>query len=582
MRVYPFILAIVMLLGSMPAMASAIVPVSGAWRAVRPGDTPAGVLDQANRGKLQTFDTTRLQTFPHDDLGAWVVLWPRDPDAHGAYILSIPSPPFGTVTLYDRQGPLDATSLTAQAPHVPGYGRLAFRLPASPLGLQPILLKFEPSASLAAPVKFELMRPAAFERSNSLWLSMASASLAVMLAMALMALCFSIMLGDSTFAWYAAYVTSYAGIQAIQTGYLFHPLRLHALAPVALQAGATLTAISVVAAVMFLIRFCSLRRHAPWLRALLLSMAGMLVLLLLLQVLGLPGLLSLVHTLFNPLLALSAGLMVLASSVALVRGSRSALFFLFGWLPLLVLTALTSLQVGGAFAGVDWLNDASLMAGAIEALVLAVGLADRSLTMRRDHVLARELANKDPLTGVLNRRAWIEATQQRLGVSRQTQTLLFMDLDHFKTLNDELGHGAGDKALVAMAESFATELRPQDLLGRFGGEEFVALLSGTDKTDARLVAQRLCRRLHRLEIPMNRAGEVLTISIGLATRRPEDTLSSLVERADAAMYAAKARGRNRVVDEDETDAVVPAVLRPSRSISDLQDRNAPRSGLEQA
>jgi diguanylate cyclase (GGDEF)-like protein len=558
-----------MLLGGTAVYAQSDAPLFGAWRSVRSGDTPAQVLAEAAKSQLIPFDTRILHAFPHHGLGSWVVLQPRNPGLSGRRVLSIPSPGFGSVTLYGPKGPITTTAINKLQPALVAHDRLAFAIPDAWPATAPILLKFEPAQSLVVPIKFHLQSRTAFRHGDLLWLSMASASLAVMLAMALVAVCFSMMLGDATFAWYAGYVTGYAGLQAIQTGFVFHPLQWSLLTPVAIPVGSSLTALSVICAVLFMVRFCNLRKHAPWLRTLLLTLSGIMALLALLTTTGIPGVRRIVQTLFNPLLALCSGLMVLGSSMALLRGSRSALFFLFGWLPLLVLTALTSAQVGGALPGVDWLNRASLVAGAIEALVLAVGLADHSLTMRRDHDLARELANKDPLTGVLNRRAWIDAAQLGLQDAEHTQALLFMDLDHFKTLNDELGHRAGDQALVAMAETFTTELRPQDLLGRFGGEEFVALLRDTDRDDALQVAQRLCRRMHRMEIPLDREGALLTISIGMATRRPNDTLSSLVERADAAMYTAKSQGRNRVVDERDIASKPRHVIRPSHQMPDL-------------
>jgi diguanylate cyclase (GGDEF)-like protein len=548
----------------------------GAWLAAQPGDTPAGVMREAESGRFHVFDTQRLETIPRGALGTWVLLQPRAPGLQGARVLSIPSPPFGSVTLYDRDGPLSTTSPTTLDPDLKAHGRIAFALPQAWSSTAPILLKFEHTDNLNTPVRFVLATRAEFRRVDTLWIVMASASLAVMLAMGLVALCFSSMLGDTTFAWYAAYVCSYAGLQAVQTGFVFQPLHLAFIQPIALSIGSALTAIAMISAVLFMVRFCDLRQHAPWLRRLLLALAGMMTMLATLQVFDLPITREIMHALFNPLLALCSGLMVLAGSVALLRGSRPALFFLFGWLPLLVLTALTSIQVSGGLAHVEWLNEASLAAGAIEALVLAIGLADRSLTMRRDHHIARELADKDPLTGVLNRRGWIDAAQKHMQDTQQTHAILFMDLDHFKTLNDELGHGAGDQALIAMAGNLATELRPQDLLGRFGGEEFVALLSGTDSNNALLVAQRLCRRLHRLEIPLDHRGNLLIVSIGLATRRPNDTLSSLVERADAAMYTAKSRGRNRVVDERQVETARRPVLRPSRAAPDMTDTDPPR------
>jgi diguanylate cyclase (GGDEF)-like protein len=195
---------------------------------------------------------------------------------------------------------------------------------------------------------------------------------------------------------------------------------------------------------------------------------------------------------------------------------------------------------------VDWLGDACLAAGAFEAIVLSLGLADRALMMRRDRHMVQELADTDALTNVLNRRAWTESVQKVLnsGVP-QPIALLFLDLDHFKMLNDRQGHASGDRALVAVAESLRNELRPHDLLGRYGGEEFVAMLFGVEQNQAMQVATRLCRRVHRLDIPVNNEGLVLSVSIGIAMRTPEDTVDSLVERSDLAMYRAKLAGRNR-------------------------------------
>jgi diguanylate cyclase (GGDEF)-like protein len=133
--------------------------------------------------------------------------------------------------------------------------------------------------------------------------------------------------------------------------------------------------------------------------------------------------------------------------------------------------------------------------------------------------------------------------------------LLFLDLDHFKLLNDRQGHNAGDRALIAVAQALTTELRPSDLLGRYGGEEFVALLDGTTPQQVMPVATRLCRRVHRLEIPVGDESILLSISIGVAVYRDGDDVESLVERADQAMYEAKLSGRNRVCLH--TDTVPP-------------------------
>jgi diguanylate cyclase (GGDEF)-like protein len=127
--------------------------------------------------------------------------------------------------------------------------------------------------------------------------------------------------------------------------------------------------------------------------------------------------------------------------------------------------------------------------------------------------------------------------------------LLFLDLDNFKKLNDHYGHAAGDHALLAVAKALRDELRPEDLFGRYGGEEFVALLDGIERSSAMHIAARLCRRVDALDIPVDDKGLLLTVSIGAAQQRMDDSVASLVRRADTAMYAAKARGRNRVMWE---------------------------------
>ena len=179
--------------------------------------------------------------------------------------------------------------------------------------------------------------------------------------------------------------------------------------------------------------------------------------------------------------------------------------------------------------------------------MLSIGLADRALRLRHDRDIVRALADHDALTNVLNRRAWTERASALLSSgSPRPIALLFLDLDHFKLLNDRQGHNAGDRALVAVAKALATELRPSDLLGRYGGEEFVALLDGIPAQQAMQVATRLCRRVHRLEIPVSEDSLLLSVSIGVAVRQEGDDVESLVDRADQAMYDAKLGGRNRV------------------------------------
>lgn len=197
-----------------------------------------------------------------------------------------------------------------------------------------------------------------------------------------------------------------------------------------------------------------------------------------------------------------------------------------------------------AWALVDWPVAALLIVGV--TLVLHRNVLIRQL---------REKARIDAKTGLLNAAAWTSAVDDELErAARQAQSsgLLVIDLDNFKRINDEYGHLAGDEMLRAVADTLTSEVRTYDLVGRFGGEEFVVLLPDTSATETRHVAERIRRRVAELTIPIPVNGSTatfdrLTVSIGIATfpDHGEDR-RDVLHAADMAMYAAKAAGRNRV------------------------------------
>lgn len=552
-------LGMLLLLFLLPCPAPAAdAPTTAAWREVQAGDTPARILDAYRHGELNRFDPTLLHAIPRRGLGTWVVIQPQAPLIRDERVLSITPPPLVPVTLYDAQGGSQTLALDDFAAPAHGHGRLSYRITDAQPANAPLLLKFEPTLSSTGPVRFELQSWSDFLRTDARWLVFASACFGVMAAMGLMALCLALMLRDATFGWYAGYIFCYGVIQGIQSGYLFHPLELQWLSGTAALIGPTAAALSVAFAAVFVTRFCELQRFAPLLYGPTLALAVGMPLVILLRSSHVDVLEQAAQALLNPLLILGSVLLLLAGGVSGARGSRRAWYFLVGWTPLLGLTAMTSAQVNGAMPDVEWLSDACLAAGAFQAFVLSLGLADRALAMRHDSNVVRELADVDALTQVLNRRAWSERLSDMLTQHESLpMALLFLDLDHFKTLNDRQGHAAGDRALVAVADSLRHELRPQDALGRWGGEEFVAVLRGVDQQQAMQIAIRLCRRVHRLEIPVNEEQLLLSISIGVAMRQAEDTVESLVERADHAMYRAKLQGRNRVrLDEKLEERMV--------------------------
>lgn len=166
--------------------------------------------------------------------------------------------------------------------------------------------------------------------------------------------------------------------------------------------------------------------------------------------------------------------------------------------------------------------------------------------------LARQ-AGSDALTGLANRRTLETLGRYELGFAHERGgelAVLALDIDHFKRLNDDLGHAAGDAALVHVARSIVRLLRGRDLTARVGGEEFVVLLPSTDRAGAVTVAERIRETLAAGPFPTPAGAAALTVSLGVACVRPGDTLDALLRRADEGLYAAKRAGRDRVVFVD--------------------------------
>ncbi|MCI5068052.1 diguanylate cyclase [Acidovorax sp.] len=184
------------------------------------------------------------------------------------------------------------------------------------------------------------------------------------------------------------------------------------------------------------------------------------------------------------------------------------------------------------------------------------------------HALAvnRELATRDELTGLPNRRAMqdLMGLEHRRSVrSGRPMLLAQLDIDHFKRINDAHGHATGDRALQAFASVVRASVRDTDVLARWGGEEFVLLLSETRLDDARDLLERLRHAVATMEIPHTDGALRMTVSIGVAVHLPGDTVDLTLERADQALYTAKSLGRNRIAVAPSTPRGTP--LRGARA-----------------
>jgi len=173
-----------------------------------------------------------------------------------------------------------------------------------------------------------------------------------------------------------------------------------------------------------------------------------------------------------------------------------------------------------------------------------------------ENVRLYSLATIDDLTGLVNKRAWLvrlEETTQLAARHEFPTSVLLLDLDHFKAINDTYGHLAGDYVLAALGECIQQHLRRSDVAGRYGGEELAVLLPHTPEAGALIIAERLRNAVEQLQLQWNGERVAVTVSIGTASlpqpvaQTPEDLVVDIFARADQALYQAKRQGRNRVV-----------------------------------
>lgn len=193
-------------------------------------------------------------------------------------------------------------------------------------------------------------------------------------------------------------------------------------------------------------------------------------------------------------------------------------------------------------------RDGESFAGPETRMVMA--MADYlalAFTNARLYNQIREIAQTDGLSGLLTRREFFARGADIVDAAKAdgaNLSCILLDIDHFKRINDRYGHQVGDAAIRRVAEVFADTIRDGDTVGRYGGEEFCALLPGVSETDAAAIAARVLTNVRETDI--SEIGWPVTVSIGVAGRRENDTLDAMLAAADAALYRAKHAGRNRV------------------------------------
>jgi diguanylate cyclase (GGDEF)-like protein len=378
----------------------------------------------------------------------------------------------------------------------------------------------------------------------------------VILAMSLFSGLFYLALRELVFVKYLGYLLAFLLYLACETG-AAHRLPVLSALDVRSMVRVDGMAIDLASglAILFALEFVNLRRLTPrlarplrWIGATLFPLAvahGAAFLT------GSDALVAATVAISNVLVGVGGMTLLAAVAIAAGRRDRYARFFLAGWTPL-VLTALaaSAQQLFGSRTLAATL-DAMLVAGAVESVVLAIGLADRTLTYRHELDRARELADRDALSGLLNRRALERLTTALDAEStrRGGVAVAMFDLDHFKRVNDERGHLVGDACIRAFAEHLAAEVRHTDFAARYGGEEFVVVLPGATRDKAVALAERVRLRVAREGALCDGVRVPLTVSAGVAAGQAAAGVEELLERADRALYAAKGAGRDRVAVE---------------------------------
>ena len=458
------------------------------------------------------------------------------------------------VELWGREGgvlvPLGVTSV------VPKFGGAEDKVFALPSGLdagQPLYARVTRSGRAvtdlhfsASTLRYVLDGAAAHARAIAL-------AFGALMAMAISALLIRLVLKDQIYPLYGTVFLLQAIYLAYFSGQGFSWPLLSWARPIANYAYNVPVAVSAAAAALFVREFANLKVFSPRIYRIFGWLALAFVVLTLSNGLRPFGLGMLVARTGDLMFVGSAIFTMVVAFLAWRRGgNRAAGWFLIAWSLLCIFQILTALRLlytrADSAEGLVYYGLAPSMVAA--AVLIALGVSDHVRQQSLALTDAERRAQTDPLTGVLNRRSLIErldAACVRARARNLPISVLFLDLDHFKQINDTFGHAAGDACLAGIIPPIQAELRQSDVIGRYGGEEFVVILYGADAAAAYPIAERICRRVSDIRIEGFGAAVQLTCSIGVAA---SDTLEvwgqHLIAHADTAVYAAKRSGRNQV------------------------------------
>ncbi len=439
-----------------------------------------------------------------------------------------------------------------------------FLLPAAPSSADTIYARVDTHERRLDSVRFSVSTIEDALAHGAVHARMIALAVGALLALSLAALLIWFVLADRIFILYASFFSLQALYISFLSGQGFEWPWLAWAARFGSHTWNVPVALSGASACLFVREIADLRHFSPRIHADYRGLAIGFVVLAAANSLKQFGLTDVVSGVGNLMFLGTAIFTLVVAFMAWRRGIRSAGWFLIAWGLLEAATIATAVQLLMADSeNAERLLYFGLPLSMVTAAVLvALGVADRLRDQRIALTEAERRAQTDALTGVLNRRSLIERLEAACARARARElsiALLFIDLDHFKAINDSRGHAAGDACLRAIVSPIQAELRQSDVIGRYGGEEFVVILSSADTAAARPIAERILERVAGIRVEGFGEPIGLTCSIGVAG---SDFLGvwgeELIARADAAVYVAKNAGRNRVQTAAAVADGVPA------------------------
>lgn len=560
-----------------PFVAAGVAASEPELRVSRLAESPAAAADAVVVGRLDPAFVP-LPDGHHipaaSEVRAWYRIEVPATRAGAARVLTVTRLPLESLRLY-RQGDAADTPRWEDSFYRPSRDRIVhpsafvYELPPSDDGGAVYYLAVEDRDPTQ--VRLALRDARAFERSDREFTVLLAVALAVLTAMALTNLVFWIALRDAAYLHYVGFIVSLIAFVGCVQGLPYGIPGFAGLAAWGSHAANVAGAATGAFGATFCARFVDAAALSAVLHRALLGMAAAFVVIAIVSATGLEALMRPMRQALNYGLLGLVIVQLAAGLIGIRRGSRAAGFFLIAWSAPIVGTGLRAIAAAGWMPLTPLVVNAFLVGQVIQSLVLSIGLADRTRELRRQRDRARGLhraaeerlvqertrrdaaerrADFDALTGLRNRGRIEDDLADAVAVAagaRAPLSLLFIDVDHFKQINDRHGHAVGDLCLALVARGLSDLVRERGLCGRWGGEEFIVVLPGSAEDEALELAERIRLRIAETPVPVGSSVIGVTVSIGLALHA-EDELAAepLVARADRALYVAKREGRNRV------------------------------------